>query len=106
MYPHIILEPCIIANVWLMDACWPAGSALTHSRRCIISRADESTSPAAPTAAEQPAPQQPPAAADAVEAQQQATPSASMSSMEGTQKRVRTPDSTDPIASFMSRRFG
>jgi hypothetical protein len=29
-----------------------------------------------------------------------------MSSMEGTQKRVRTPDSTDPIASFMSRRFG
>ncbi|WIA30933.1 hypothetical protein OEZ86_000983 [Tetradesmus obliquus] len=73
------------------------GSARAHSRHSIISRADESTSPAAA----QPAAEQPPAAA-----QQQSTPSASMSSMEGTQKRVRTPDSTDPIASFMSRRFG
>lgn len=79
-------------------------------RRCVIRQATEKDTPAAPSQQQQPAV----TVADKQQEQQQqqqpsSSPSSSVtSSMEGTTRRKARVggDSTDPVASFLSRRFG
>lgn len=94
----------LACNSCVAPAVTPAGWPGRHSS--IIRRAAGDDEAAASPAA---APQQPQQPAAVSVAEQQPTPSSSVtSSMEGTTKRKARVggDSTDPVASFLSRRFG
>jgi hypothetical protein len=91
----------------LAPASYAAGSPV---RRCVITQATENDMSAAPSSQQQ---QPAVTVADKQQEQQQqpssSSPSSSVtSSMEGTTKRKARVggDSTDPVASFLSRRFG